>query len=124
MTSSRPYLIRAMYQWMVDNGMTPHILVDATSESVQVPSKYVENNRIVLNIGPMAVHGLTLGNDVVNFSARFEGKSTKVVVPIECVLAIYTRENGQGMMFGEEGEQPPSGPGVTSSSKPQLKVVK
>ncbi len=113
-----------MYQWMVDNGMTPHMLVDASSDLVRVPSKYVEDNRIVLNIGPMAVHGLTLGNDEVNFSASFDGQAMEVVVPIECVLAIYARENGQGMMFGEEGEQPPSGPENKPPSKPQLKVVK
>lgn len=124
MTSSRPYLIRAMYQWMVDNGMTPHVLVDAVGESVQVPEKYVENNKIVLNIGPMAVNALRLGNDEVNFNARFAGKSMKVVVPVQNVLAIYTRENGQGMMFGEEGEHPPGGPGSNPSAKPQLKVVK
>jgi stringent starvation protein B len=109
---------------MVDNGMTPHILVDASNELVQVPSKYVENNKIVLNVGPMAVQGLTLGNDEVNFSARFDGNPMRVVVPIESVLAIYTRENGQGMMFGEEGEQPPSGPGTKPPSRPRLKVVK
>lgn len=109
---------------MVDNGMTPHVLVDASGESVRVPAKHVENNRIVLNIGPMAVNGLTLGNEEVNFSARFQGKSMRVVVPVQNVLAIYTRENGQGMMFGDEGENPPAGPGSKPSSKPQLKVVK
>jgi stringent starvation protein B len=113
-----------MYQWIVDNGMTPHVLVDTSNEAVRVPTKYVENNRIVLNIGPMAVNGLSLGNDEVNFSARFEGKSMKVVVPVESVLAIYTRENGQGMMFGEEGEPPPSGPETKPPIKPRLKIVK
>jgi len=123
-TSSRPYLIRAMYQWMVDNGMTPHLLVDAAGERVQVPREYVENDRIVLNVDPLAVHGLVLGNDEVSFSARFSGNTMSVVIPVECVLAIYTRENGQGMMFGEEDKQPPSDPNDKPPSKPQLKVVK
>jgi stringent starvation protein B len=113
-----------MYQWMVDNGMTPHLLVDAASDRVQVPREYVENDRIVLNVDPLAVHGLVLGNDEVDFSARFGGNPTSVVIPVECVLAIYTRENGQGMMFGEEDKQPPSDPNDKPPSRPQLKVVK
>ncbi len=124
MTSSRPYLIRAMYQWMVDNGTTPHLLVDATDDKVQIPRRYVENNKIVLNIGPMAVQGLTLGNEDVSFNAKFAGNPMEIVVPVEYVMAIYTRENGQGMMFGDDEDQPPPGPENKPSSRPSLRVVK
>lgn len=135
MTSSRSYLIRAIYQWIVDNGATPHLLVDAAYEGVQVPRQYVENNKIILNIGPMAAHGLVLGNDSVEFNARFAGKSLSVLVPTQAVLAIYARENGQGMVFNEErsakadndsdadnkisAESP-----VEKSERPKLRVVK
>lgn len=111
MTSSRPYLVRAIYQWIVDNGLTPHLLVDAAGEDVQVPRDYVEGGRIVMNIAPMAVQGLTLGNEEITFSARFGGKPMSVQIPVYRVLAIYTRENGQGMMFPEEGDGGPSTPG-------------
>lgn len=127
MTSSRPYLIRALYEWIVDNGMTPHILVDATGEEVQVPRQHVEAGKIVLNIGPRAVQGLTLGNEQVSFRARFDGSPMQVMVPVRRVLAIYTRENGQGMMFGDEEGQPPEGPdegGGPPPPRPRLKVVK
>ena len=134
MTSSRPYLIRAVYQWIVDNGLTPYLLVDAGHGDVQVPEAYVDNGRIVLNIAPMAVHGLTLGNDEISFSARFSGQPMQVVVPPWRVLAIYARENGQGMMFEEEEGPPPGdggGPGPKEGareeagrSRPSLKVVK
>ncbi|RMG53684.1 MAG: ClpXP protease specificity-enhancing factor [Gammaproteobacteria bacterium] len=130
MTSSRPYLIRAVYQWIVDNGLTPYLLVDARHEDVTVPEAYVENGRIVLNIAPMAVHGLTLGNDEIAFSARFSGQPMQVVVPPWRVLAIYARENGQGMMFEEDEAPPPSGgdgggPEEGDGRKrPSLKVVK
>ena len=129
MTSSRPYLIRALYQWIVDNGVTPYILVDALIEGVDVPAQYIQDNKIVLNIAPTAVHGLTLGDEAITFNARFSGKSTNLFVPVEAVLAIYARENGQGMMFSEEpqGPEPPTnGDGTTddSSGKPTLRVVK
>lgn len=124
MTSSKPYLIRAMYQWMVDNGTTPHLLVNAANENVKVPRGHVEKGKIVLNIGPMAVKALTLGDADVSFNARFAGKPMNVVVPVENVMAIYTRENGQGMMFGDEEEQPPPEPEKASPSRPRLKVVK
>jgi len=102
MTSSRPYLIRALYEWIVDNGLTPHLLVDATRPGVEVPQAYVDDGRIVLNIAPLAVHGLALGNERIEFDARFRGVPHHVVVPPAAVLAIYARENGQGMLFGEE----------------------
>ncbi len=129
MNSSRPYLIRAIYQWIVDNGATPHLLVDASCSGVDVPREYVENNKIILNVGPMAAHGLKLGNEQIEFSARFSGKSLPVSVPVQSVLAIYARENGQGMVFNEErsaekkkvAEQQQPEP---KSQKPKLRVVK
>ncbi len=128
MTSSRPYLIRAIYQWIVDNGMTPHLLVDAAAEGVTVPREYVENNKIILNVGPMAAHGLVLGNTHIEFSARFAGKPRQVTIPAHAVLAIYARENGQGMVFNDE--QPPQNDDPISPNnddkpgKPHLRVVK
>ena len=130
MTSSRPYLVRAMYQWIVDNGTTPHLLVDADNESSQVPTDHIQDGKIVLNIAPMAISGLTLGDDAISFSARFSGKSQTISVPIEAVLAIYARENGQGMMFTEEDgalanesddDDPDTDP---DKPKPTLRVVK
>ena len=97
MTSHRPYLLRALYEWIGDNGLTPHILVDATRPGVRVPAHAVKDGRIVLNIAGRAVGHLQMDNDDVRFSARFGGVSHAVIVPIDAVLAIYARENGQGM---------------------------
>jgi len=102
MTSSRPYLIRGIYQWIADNGMTPHLLVDVTIEGVQVPTEHVQNGKIILNIAPMAISGLVLGDEEVTFSAMFSGKSQLIIVPVDAVLAVYAKENGQGMMFSED----------------------
>ena len=129
MTSSRPYLLRAIYQWIVDNGLTPYIMVNTEDARVQVPQQYVENGKIVLNIAPMAVSGLTLGNDEITFSARFSGSPMDIFVPLSRVLAIYARENGQGMMFGddEDDDEPPPDDGGgddRSSGRSHLKVVK
>lgn len=104
LSSTRPYLIRAIYQWLVDNDLTPYLLVDARFPDVCVPQHYVQDGRIVLNLAPMAVHGLVLGNEEVSFSARFGGKPINVTVPVNRVLAIYARENGQGLMLGESDE--------------------
>lgn len=126
MTPSRPYLIRALYQWIVDNGATPHLLVDARGEDVVVPRDYVDGGRIILNIGPMAVHGLTLGNERIEFSARFGGRPFAVSVPVSAVLAIYARESGQGMVFNDEPGPPPEddGDGGGKPRRPTLRVVK
>lgn len=97
MTSHRPYLLRALYEWIADNGLTPHLLVDATQPGVRVPAHAVKDGRIVLNIADRAVGHLQMDNDEVRFSARFGGVSHAVIVPIDAVLAIYARENGQGM---------------------------
>ncbi len=97
-TSTRPYLIRALYEWCTDNGLTPYVAV-AVDETVQVPREYVKDNEIVLNIGFDATSSLTLGNDFIEFKARFAGTAREILVPISHVIAIYARENGQGMAF-------------------------
>ncbi len=109
MTSHRPYLLRALYEWISDNGMTPHILVDAQQPGVRVPTHTVKEGRVVLNIADRAVAKLELDNESVRFTARFGGVSHPVVVPVSAVLAIYARETGQGMALPEEvaSGQPP-----------------
>lgn len=102
-TSTRPYLIRALYEWCTDNGFTPYVAV-AVDPSVQVPREYVKNNEIVLNIGFDATSSLTLGNEFIEFKARFGGISREILVPINHVIAIYARENGQGMAFPLDAE--------------------
>ena len=104
MTSHRPYLLRALYEWIADNGLTPHLLVDATRPGVQVPRHAVKDGRIVLNVAQRAVAGLEMTNDTISFSARFGGVSHAVSVPVSAVLAIYARENGQGMALPPESE--------------------
>ncbi len=107
MISTRPYLIRAFYEWIVDNNCTPHIVVNAEIEHVEVPSDFVEGGQIVLNISMPAVHNLSLTNDAVSFQARFGGVPHNVYVPIKAVMAIYARENGRGMVFSDDDEAPP-----------------
>jgi stringent starvation protein B len=130
MISLKPYLIRAIYDWIVDNNFTPYILVNAEGDGVVVPRQYVQDGKIVLNLRPQAVHGLALGNRNIAFSARFGGNSMQVDIPIRAVLAIYAQENGKGMIFDEEGEDdtPPSAdPTPTepaAKKRPALKVVK
>ena len=97
-TSTRPYLIRALHDWCADNGFTPYIAVHVTA-GVQVPMEYVKNNEIVLNVGFDATSGLQLGNEVIGFKARFGGIAREIMVPVDHVVAIYARENGQGMAF-------------------------
>ena len=97
-TSTRPYLVRALYDWCTDNGLTPYVAV-AVDETVQVPREYVKNNEIVLNISFDATSSLKLGNDFIEFKARFAGSARDIMVPIGRVIAIYARENGQGMAF-------------------------
>ncbi len=127
MTSSRPYMVRALYEWIIDNDMTPYLLVDATIVGVQVPHQFIEEGKIVLNISPSATEAMILGNQLIEFSARFSGAEQIVSVPTEAVLAIYARENGQGMLFADESDQdmpPPDGEPPSPSNKPQLRVVK
>lgn len=131
MTSSKPYLIRALYEWILDNNLTPYIAVDALSPSVLVPQQYVnKDGQIILNIAPRAVDSINLSNEAVAFSARFGGVSTDIYVPCFAVLGIYARENGKGMMFEREAEPPPVDPtptkqgGSAPEKRPSLRVVK
>ena len=130
MTSNRPYLLRAMYDWIVDNNLTPYLLVDAHFPGIEVPQEHVNAGRIVLNISPAACRGLHLENDKVLFTARFSGHAVQIFLHPNAVLAIYAKENGQGMEFGEadggsDGPPPaPTGSGSKTRSKPALKLVK
>lgn len=109
MTSSRPYLVRALYEWIVDNDFTPHVVVNAHASGTEVPQQYVnKDGQIVLNIAPRAVSTLELGNKAVTFNARFGGIPTDIYVPCYAILGIYARENGQGMMFDSEPSPDPS----------------
>src|SRR3954467_11838608 len=99
MTSNRPYLLRAIYDWISDNGLTPYVLVDAAQPGVKVPAHVVKNGQVVLNLAMRAVAHLDLGNDRIAFQARFSGVSQSIVIPVAAVLALYAQENGQGMMF-------------------------
>lgn len=98
----RPYLLRAFYEWLLDNQLTPHLVVDVTLPGVRVPMEYARDGQIVLNIAPRAVGNLELGNDEVRFNARFGGVPRQVEVPMAAVLAVYARENGAGTMFEPE----------------------
>jgi stringent starvation protein B len=145
MTSSRPYLVRAIYEWLNDNNLTPHVLIDATQSGVVVPTAHIQEGRIVLNIMPSAVRDLFIHNDALSFSARFGGVPMQIYAPMQAVLAIYARENGEGMFFNEneklssddgsgddEPPQPPKPPQSPTSIKPSspagkrpaLRVVK
>ena len=128
MTSTRPYLVRAMHAWIVDNGLTPYLMVDAGREGVQVPAEYVQDGKIVLNVSPAAVKGLELTNDRITFNARFGGRPLNIQFPVSAVQAVYARENGRGMVFSEDepggGDEPPSGPTDKGPQKPSLRLVK
>lgn len=132
--SRRPYLLRAMHEWISDSNQTPHIVVDASIEGVEVPRQYVQGGKIILNVSSNATSMLSLGNEVVRFRARFGAATYDVSVPIVAVLGIYARETGQGMIFSEADSPPqplapPSEPAPTTTgegkrSKPTLKVIK
>jgi len=131
MIPTRPYLIRAIHQWACDNGLTPHLVVDATVDGVVVPGRFVTDGVITLNISPSAVQGLELGDDWILFNARFSGAAMNIEVPVMAVQAIYARENSQGIFFPPEDEAPGpdddgSGPGEAAEkpSRPALKVIK
>ena len=109
MNSNRPYLLRAIYDWISDNNLTPYVLVDAGFAGVRVPPQVVKNGQVVLNLAMRAVSNLDLGNEWISFQARFSGVSQAIHIPVQAVLALYAQENGQGMMFpaDEGGENPP-----------------
>lgn len=131
--SRRPYLIRALYDWAVDNGYTPHLQIAADADGVVVPREFVKEGRITLNISPMAVQGLDLHSDPIRFTARFAGRPVEVQVRPGAVLAVFTSENGEGQGFGEvepaeSGDEPgtpgPAAPGSSGRPRPKLRVVK
>jgi len=133
MTSIRPYMLRALHEWILDNGMTPYLLVATDNPAVVVPKQFVKDGKIVLNIGPTAVRNLVLGNEGISFGARFGGVAMTVEIPIEAIREIYARESGHGMLFPDEdpasaappekdGGPNPSGP--PPRERPKLKVVK
>ncbi len=126
MTSNKPYLLRALYEWIADNQMTPYIQVDVSLPGVNVPMEYVKDNQIVLNIAMMTVKDLILGNECIEFYAKFGGQSQFVSVPIGAIAAIFAKENGQGMGF--EVYQDESGAvgskGQSSDAPPHLTIVK
>ncbi|BBP81571.1 stringent starvation protein B [Pseudomonas tohonis] len=140
MNSSRPYLVRALYEWIVDNNCTPHLLVNAEHAGVQVPAGYANDGQIVLNVSPSAVRHLHMDNEAVSFEGRFGGVAHTLYIPAPAIMAIYARENGQGMVFdleppvvddedlGPEDDGPsggdPSGGSPRPSGRPSLKVVK
>jgi stringent starvation protein B len=115
-----------MHEWMVDNGFTPHIVVDATHAAAQVPAEHVKEGKIVLNVSHSATRDLVLGNDAVSFEARFGGSPLRISIPIGAVLGIYARETGEGMLFGDA--TPPTDPATPAPNgdapRPKLKVVK
>ena len=133
MNSSRPYLVRALYEWIVDNDCTPHLLVNTDFPRVQVPVGFAKDGQIVLNVSPSAVRHLHMDNDGVSFEGRFGGVAHQLYVPCGAVMAVYARENGQGMVFevepGDEEDSPDQGPDdggqpPRPSGRPSLKVVK
>jgi stringent starvation protein B len=125
MTSLKPYLIRSIYEWIIDNELTPHLLVDAENSNAVLPLQLIEDGKIVLNIRPQAIQGLILGNNEIQFSARFSGKPMNIVAPVAAVLAIYAKENGKGMIFDQEDEKPENTPPETKPpTRPTLRVVK
>ena len=132
---TRPYLIRAIREWAMDNGLTPQLLVDAGVDGIVIPEGHVRDGKIVLNVHSQAVKALELGNEFITFSARFGGTSYVINLPIQSVLAVFARENGQGMFFQEEetqhqiepsdGDSEESPPNVQSSGprRPYLRLV-
>lgn len=143
MTSTRPYFVRALYEWILDNQCTPYLLVNANYPSVQVPQEHIKDGRIILNLSPSAIRGLVMDNERVEFSARFGGVPRSLYLPIGAILAIYAKENGRGMFFDEnefpipdqavpaaasvlqaEDPSPEDGGNSKGKKRPSLKVVK
>lgn len=130
MKSSRPYIARALYEWLLDNELTPHLVVDATQPGVEVPRQFVQNGQIVLNVAPTAVRDLFMENQAIGFNARFGGQPMQVMIPTPALIAIYARENGAGMVFGHEpeltpleGEEEAADEATSTSNKPTLAVT-
>ncbi len=125
MTSSKPYLVRALYDWILDNDNTPYILVDTSHEELQIPPGISSDGKVVLNLAPAAIQNLEMTNDYISFSARFNGVADQIFVPIGSLLAIYARENGEGMMFpAEEADEGGEDEDRPKPGTPNLKVIK
>ena len=126
MTSSKPYLVRALYEWILDNDTTPYILVDTGSAEVLIPPGIANDGKVVLNLAPRAIQNLEMSNDSISFSARFNGVAEDIFCPMGSLLAIYARENGEGMMFPpeEDGEADSESPPSDKPKGPTLKVIK
>jgi stringent starvation protein B len=126
MTSQKPYLIRALYEWLIDNGATPYLLVDTSFEGVIVPEAFINDSKIILNIAPDAVQHYEVDNENIHFSARFSGKRMELFIPIDAVLGIYSKENNQGMFFDKNQTTPPTPPSKSTKEKarPKLMIVK
>lgn len=135
LTSRTPYLLRAIYEWIADNDLTPYVLVDASTDGVQVPAHVIQDGKVVLNISMNAVRNLELGNQYISFDARFAGKAEQIFVPIEAVEVVYAKENGVGMALKSDTELPPEPDGPShdddspppappSKPRPSLRVVK
>ena len=123
--STRPYLIRAIYEWCIDGGHTPYLAV-RVNEQTEVPASYVKDGEIVLNVSPTAVRGLEMGNEWISFSGRFGGVSFDILVPVNAVIGIFSKETGQGLVFQpvDAGPEPTKPTPETKPTKPQLKLVK
>lgn len=121
MTSNQPYLLRAFYDWIVDNDMTPYIVVDARNEAVEVPQEFVKDGQIVLNVSPSACVNFYLDTDGLSFQARFGGQPRQLSMPCQAVMAIYARENGAGTVFATEDEMSPEAPSEPVTEAPSPK---
>lgn len=127
LSSTKPYFIRALYEWMLDNRLTPHLIVNAQTRGVEVPTQYIEDGKIVLNIAPSAARDLHIANELLSFKARFRGVAFEICVPVQAVEAIYAKETNSGMAFPSDDtlvHDPTEPPGAKRSKKPQLKVIK
>ena len=130
----RPYLLRALHQWMIDNNQTPYLVVDAAYTGVAVPEQHIQDGRITLNLSYSATSNLTMGNDEISFEARFGGVARRIFIPVPAVLGIYARESGEGLVFPPDeyaaaadaapGGPDPGPPEPPSPRRPSLKVVK
>ncbi len=124
MTSLKPYLLRSIYEWIIDNNLTPHLLVDASHPHAVLPENFIDDGKIVLNVRPEAIQELSLGNTTVEFNTRFNGQSMHIIAPVPAILAIYAKENGKGMVFDQEEEDTEPPPENKPPQRPHLRVVK
>lgn len=125
MTPLKPYLIRSVYEWIVDNDLTPHLLVNAETNKGNLPTSYIEDGKIILNMRPQAIDTLSLGNEFIEFNAKFSGRPVQIAASVNAVMAIYAKENGKGLVFDQENNddnEPP--PEQAPPNKPSLRVVK